>query len=76
MPTNVIKDILTRLSFGVEICGDDITAIIPPWRDDVEDYPDLSEEIIRMYGYGHIVNTLLKDASITVGGLNKEQKEE
>jgi phenylalanyl-tRNA synthetase beta chain len=75
VPTDVIKDILTRLSFGVEICGDDITAIIPPWRDDVEDYPDLSEEIIRMYGYDHIVNTLLKDASITVGGLNKEQKD-
>lgn len=75
VPTDVISDILKRLNFGVEIVGDDITAIIPPYRDDVEDYPDLSEEIIRMYGYDHIVNTLLKDASITVGGLNKEQKD-
>ena len=75
VPTDVISDILNRLNFGVEIIGDDITAIIPPYRDDVEDYPDLSEEIIRMYGYDHIENTLLKDASITVGGLNKEQKD-
>ena len=75
VPSNVINDILTRLEFEVEINGDDITAIIPPYRDDVEDYPDLSEEIIRMYGYDHIENTLLKDASITVGGLNKEQKD-
>ena len=75
VPSNVINDILTRLEFEVEINADDITAIIPPYRDDVEDYPDLSEEIIRMYGYDHIENTLLKDASITVGGLNKEQKD-
>lgn len=75
VPSEVIKDVLTRLEFGVEINGDDLVAVIPPYRDDVEDYPDLSEEVIRMYGYDHIVNTLLKDASITVGGLNKEQKD-
>ncbi len=75
VPAIVIEDILNRLNFGVTISGDDLVAVIPPYRDDVEDYPDLAEEVIRMYGYDHIENTLLKDASITVGGLNKEQKD-
>ena len=73
--TSVIEDTLSRLNFGVEIKGDDIKVTVPLYRDDVEDYPDLAEEIIRIYGYDHIENTLLKDASITVGGLNKEQKD-
>ncbi len=73
VPNNVIEDILTRLNFGVKICGDNLDLVIPPYRDDIEDYPDIAEEIIRMYGYDNIVDTLLNDASITVGGLNKEQ---
>lgn len=75
VPCDVVVDILTRLNFKVEINGDDIKVEVPLYRDDVEDYPDLAEEIIRIYGYDHIENTLLKDASITVGGLNKEQKD-
>ncbi len=75
VPTNDIEDILTRLGFGVKINDDDISLVIPQYRDDIEDYPDIAEEIIRMYGYDHIVNTLLDDASITVGGLNKAQKD-
>ncbi|MBR6737545.1 MAG: phenylalanine--tRNA ligase subunit beta [Clostridia bacterium] len=75
VPSDIACDILNRLNFKTEIVGDNVTSEIPPYRDDVEDYPDLSEEIIRIYGYDHIENTLLKDASITVGGLNKEQKD-
>lgn len=73
VPNEVISDILSRLNFGVKIDGDNLDLTIPPYRDDIEDYPDVSEEIIRMYGYDNIVDTLLNDASITVGGLNKEQ---
>ena len=40
----------------------------------MESYPDIAEEIIREYGYGHITPTLLKTSAITNGGLNEEQK--
>ncbi len=73
--TETINDILTRLNFNPVIDGDDITLQIPPYRYDIEDYPDIAEEIIRMYGYDNIVDTLLDEASITVGGLNKEQRD-
>ena len=75
VPNNQIEDILTRLGFKVTINNDDIKIVVPLYRDDIEDYPDISEEIIRMYGYDNIVDTLLDKASITVGGLTKEQRD-
>ncbi len=74
VPTNEIESILKRLNFGVQISGDDIKITAPLYRDDIEDYPDIAEEVIREYGYDHIQPTLLKTASITAGGLNDEQK--
>lgn len=76
VPDEVIEDILRRLGFGVTVNGDEITTVAPPYREDVEGYPDLAEEVIRMYGYDHIVPTLLENSSITAGGYTREQKDE
>ena len=76
VPKDTVIDILKRLNFGVETDGDELTTVAPPYREDVEGYPDLAEEVIRMYGYEHVVPTLLKDAKITAGGYTKEQKDE
>lgn len=75
VPDDVIIDILKRLNFGVTVSGENITVELPPYREDVEDYPDLAEEIIRMYGYDNIQGKLLDEASVTSGGLNKSQKD-
>ncbi len=53
-----------------------LTVEIPGYRDDIDGYPDLAEEIIRMYGYEHITPTFLQKASVTGGGLTEEQKRE
>ncbi len=76
VPTNVIDDVLTSLNFEVEISGDDLSVKVPLYREDVEDYPDLGEEIIRMYGYDHIDNKLLDNASITFGGRSFDQQKQ
>ena len=76
VPKEKIVEILKNLDFKVEYDGDEITTVAPPYREDVESYPDLAEEVIRTYGYEHIKPTLLKDASITAGGVNKEQADE
>lgn len=76
VPEAEVEKILKSLNFGVEINGEEITAYAPPYREDVEGYPDLAEEVIRMYGYEHVVPTLLKDCKITAGGYTKEQKDE
>ena len=76
VPKAAIKDILTRLNFNVAAKGDLLTVTAPAYREDVDGYPDLAEEVIRMYGYDHIEGTFLKNASVTQGGLTAAQRNE
>ena len=76
VPKREIEEILARLNFKPVLSGDTLTVEIPGYRDDVDDYPDLAEEIIRMYGYEHLTPTFLEKASVTGGGLTDEQKRE
>ena len=76
VPENEIKRILTNLNFEPVINGDELTIKIPAYREDMEDYPDISEELIRMYGYDHVKPTFLTDAGVTMGGRNLKQKTE
>ena len=68
-----IESILNRLNFEVELNGDNLTVTCPLFREDMESYPDIAEEIIREYGYDKIVPTLLKTSEITPGGLTDAQ---
>lgn len=74
VPKDVVDDILTRLNFVVESSNDDILVKVPLYREDMDDYPDIAEEIIREYGYEHITPTLLKTSQITNGGRTIEQE--
>lgn len=76
VPAGTIKDILTRLDFGVDDSAAVWQVSVPRYRDDVEGFPDLAEEVIREYGYDHIVPTFLKAAAVTNGGWNRTQKEQ
>lgn len=73
IPNDEILRILTNLSFAPQIDGDALKLSIPPYREDIENTPDIAEELIRMYGYGHITPTFLKAASVTNGGRNTAQ---
>ncbi|MGN0817838.1 MAG: phenylalanine--tRNA ligase subunit beta, partial [Candidatus Coproplasma sp.] len=74
VPAEEMKDILTRLGFGVELEGDTMTLQVPPYREDIDLYPDIAEEVIRMYGYDHVEGTFMPTATVTNGGYNDEQK--
>lgn len=76
VPEQTMKDILARLDFGVEDNAGVWTVSVPRYRNDVEGFPDLAEEVIREYGYEHIKPTFLKNASVTNGGFNKAQKQQ
>ncbi len=73
VPVEKITDILESLCFKVKVDGDNIDVTVPLFREDMESYPDIAEEIIREYGYDYITPTLLKTSSITNGGRNEEQ---
>ncbi len=76
VPKEEVNGILRRLEFEIDDMGSDFTATVPPYRQDIEGWPDLAEEVIRMYGYGHIVPTFLERATVTHGGLSPAQKTE
>jgi phenylalanyl-tRNA synthetase beta chain len=68
--------ILTSLNFAPQVNGDELTLQIPAYREDMESYPDVAEEVIRMYGYDHVKGTFMPTAAITAGGLNLQQSSE
>lgn len=76
VPEKEVNEILTRLGFTVKQVGEKFTAEVPLWREDVDGYPDLAEEVIRIYGYEHIESTFLNRARVTRGGYTAEQKRE
>ena len=84
VPKEDVIRIMKNLDFAPSVEGDELTIHVPAYREDmlpdgekdVERYPDVAEEVIRMYGYDHIVPTFLPSAQVTMGGLNKKQKGE
>ena len=69
VPADEVLRILKNLSFDVKRDGDRLDVQAPRYREDIEvGEPDLAEEVIREYGYGHVVPTFLKSATVTRGG--------
>lgn len=76
VPQSEIVKILKSLQFGVEESGETLSITVPRWRTDVEGYQDIAEEVIREYGYDHVVPTFLDSAKVTNGGLSFLQNKE
>ncbi len=76
VPNEEILKIMTNLAFEPKIEGDNLILQVPAFREDVETYQDIAEEVIRMYGYEHVVPAFMPSAQVTIGGLNLTQKSE
>lgn len=76
VPTDEIVRILKNLNFNPVVNGDNLTIEVPAYREDMESYPDIAEEVIRMYGYDHVIPTFMPDSKVTMGGLNPKQHKE
>ncbi len=74
-PTAVLR-ILKGLAMEPSIEGDTLTLQVPAYREDMESYQDVAEEVIRMYGYDHLVPTFMPSALVTAGGYNLRQRTE
>ncbi len=57
-----MADILNRLSIRTTLKDHILSCRIPSFRDDVEGRADLAEEVMRVYGYDHIVSTPMEGA--------------
>ena len=82
VPKDEILRIMKNLDFNPSVEGDALTLQIPAYREDmmsegegdVERYPDVAEEVIRMYGYDHITPTFMPTAEVTTGGWSPKQR--
>ncbi len=64
IPTEAMVDILNRLEIATTLEGDTLVCTIPAHREDIEGRADLAEEVMRIYGYDHIVATPMKGSII------------
>ena len=62
VPAKKMQSILESLNFKVSSNGGELNLTVPRYREDIDDYPDIAEEIIRLYGYEHIKGTFLPSA--------------
>lgn len=76
VPDEDIVRIMKGLNFDPQINGDELKLSIPAYREDMESYPDVAEEVIRLYGYDKVVPEFMPAAKVTMGGLNTKQKRE
>lgn len=60
IPADTMVSILNRLCIKTTLNGNTVTCLVPSFRDDVEGRADLAEEIMRIYGYDHIVGTPMR----------------
>ena len=64
VPEQTMADILCRLGLDASLNGGRLVCRIPSRRDDIEGRADLAEEIVRVYGYDHIVPTPMTGAIV------------
>ncbi len=73
VPTDTMVDILCRLELDASCVDGKLTCHIPSRRDDIEGRADLAEEVVRIYGYDHIVATPMQ-GNITRGSKLPERR--
>lgn len=64
IPADTCADILNRLGIETKLVSGVLCCDIPSFRDDIEGRADLAEEVMRVYGYDHIVSTPMTGAVI------------
>lgn len=74
--TQIEKDDMIRILESLELKVDQKHNLVkvPSFRQDIETYADISEEIARFYGYNNIEQTLLNGKATTEGKKSYSQK--
>lgn len=62
IPGETMLQILNRLDLDATLQDGVLTCHVPSLRDDIEGRADLAEEVMRIYGYDHIIGTPMSGA--------------
>ena len=72
IPCELMVNILNRLEIPTEYRDGALHCSVPSFRDDIEGRADIAEEVMRIYGYDHMVGTKMH-GEITRGTLLPER---
>ncbi len=76
VPFDTMVNILNSLCLKTTISDDNVlTCVVPSFRDDVEGRADLAEEVMRIYGYDHIIGTTMRGNVVQGKLLASREKE-
>lgn len=64
VPDEKIVSILNSLGLPTDINGKELTVRVPSIRDDIEGRADLAEEVMRIYGYDHIIGRPMRGETV------------
>lgn len=76
IPEATVISILNSLGLETHALGKRLTVRVPSIRSDVEGRADLAEEVMRIYGYDHIVGTPMRGDVMRGKVLPERQKED
>ena len=71
VPNEDILRIMNNLAFAPKIEGDSLILQVPAFREDIENYQDIAEEVIRMYGYEHVVPSFMPSAKVRLHSVGR-----
>ena len=74
IPAQTMIDILNSLDIKTSLVNDVLVCSVPPIRADISRPADIIEEIIRIYGFGHITPTYCEHTQSIAGGMDSQQK--
>lgn len=74
IPTDTMVSLLKALGFAVTVRNDEMELIVPWWRQDIDTYADVAEEVQRLYGYDTIP-PIAPPAKAARGGRTPRQKQ-
>jgi len=72
VPTSFVNKTLTNLGFLVNLEKKLIN--VPLFREDIKDFADIAEEIIRFYGYDNLIEESICALPMTKGGQTKQRE--
>ena len=61
--TNISNEEMDKLLAAVELIADGDKLIVPPYRSDIINVADIAEEVVRLYGFDKIEETMFKGAA-------------
>lgn len=68
-----VERILERLHYEIDIQSESYAVCAPPWRQDIQLFEDVVEEVVRLYGFENLPSTLPFDMSRPVFASEAEE---